>query len=148
MYGVGTSIETEEQWNTQRTSISRAFNKHFFEFVDDVISIYPENEVLRGARNSFEMFKKANPTSIIKVWYKYIYSPYKDEIAAGNLDYFFDKDYSADLQKGTVNNMQKILEKIDSIRNPIREMGDANREHSLKYITNLSKLALAYAPYI
>jgi hypothetical protein len=94
MYGLGTSVETEEQWNTQKTSISRAFNKHFFEFIDDVISIYPENEVLRGARNSFEMFKKANPTSIIKVWYKYIYAPYKDEIEAGNLDYFLDKDYS------------------------------------------------------
>jgi hypothetical protein len=144
MYG----LETTDQFESQKTSISRAFNRHFFEFLDDVISIYPENEVLRGARNSFEMFKKANPTSIIKVWYKYIYSPYKDEIEAGNLDYFLDKDYSVDLQKGTVNNMQKILDKIDSIRDPIREMGDTNRTHSLKYITNLSKLSLAYAPFI
>jgi len=144
MYG----LETEDQLATQKTSINRAFNRHFFEFLDDLIRIYPENEVLRGAKNSFEMFKKANPTSIVKVWYKYIYAPYKHEIEAGNLDYFLDKDYSADLQKGTVNNMQKILEKIDSIRDPIRAMGDANRAHSLKYITNLSKLALAYSPYI
>lgn len=144
MYG----LETTDQSTTQKTTISRAFNRHFFEFLDDVITIYPENEILRSAKNSFETFKKANPTSIIKAWYVYIYAPYKDEIEAGNIDYFLDKDYSADLQKGTVNNMQRILDKIDSIRDPIRIMGDVNRAHCLKYVTNLSKLSLAYAPYI
>jgi len=132
----------------EKVSITKAFNKHFFEFMDDLISIYPENEVFRGARNSFDMFKRANPTSIIKVWYIFIYTPYFEEIEKGNFDFFIEKDYSVDLKKATLNNMNRILDKIDSLREPIQNMGEKNKEHVVKYMSNLSKLSLAYSPYI
>ena len=108
-----------------KLSITKAFNKHFFEFMDDLISIYPdnpENAVLRGGRNSFDTFRRANPTSIIKVWYIFIYLPYHEEIEQGNFDFFISKDYSADLKKGVVNNMNRILDKIDNLREPIQNM--------------------------
>jgi len=141
-------LQRESTETLDKVTLTKAFNTHFFEFMDDLISIYPDNTVFRGARNSFDTFRRANPTSIIKVWYIFIYVPYHTEIEAGNFDFFIHKDYSADLQKGVVRNMNRILEKIDSLREPIQSMGETNKAHVAKYMNNLSKLSLAYAPYI
>lgn len=127
-----------------KTMVMRAFNKLFFDFLDDVISIYPDNNIMRSARKSFETFKTMNPTSIIKVWYSHVYVPYKAEIDAGNMDFFIHREYSQDLAKG-VDKPERILAMIDSIREPIANMGDANKEHAKKYTHHLSTLSVAYA---
>jgi len=120
----------------------RAFNTHFFDFMDDIISIYPENNEISSARVSFDTIKRANPTAIVKVWYLYVYSPYKEVIDQGNISFFFEKDYSGDL--ATLVNANEIMKIIDKIRKPIQGMDDANKEHTTKYIQNLSKLSVAY----
>jgi hypothetical protein len=120
----------------------KAFNKHFFEFLEELIKVFPENEDIESAKNTFYTFKSANPTSIIKVWYMYVYTPYHEQIDTGNIDFFAEKDYSADL--ADTKHYQKIMEVIDMIRDPFKNMGDVNKEHSVKYIQNLSKLSVAY----
>jgi hypothetical protein len=40
--------------------------------------------------------------------------------------------------------MSEILISIDKIRNPIKEMSDENKQHSLKYLKNLNKLSKMY----
>jgi hypothetical protein len=126
-----------------KTTILRAFNNHFFSFLDDIISIVKDNPDLPTSRNSFMMIKKANPTAIIKVWYIHIYTPYKHVIQSGNLGFFFDKDYSEDI--GHLANADSIMEIVDTLRKPIREMGEVNKMHSMKYIQNLTELARAYS---
>jgi hypothetical protein len=127
---------------TDKSSILRAFNTHLFDFMDDLISIFPNNNDLVLAKSSFDTIKKANPTAIIKAWLKFVYHPYKDVIDNGDISFFFDKDYSDDLS--TVSNANKILNIIDTLRTPIKEMGDTNKEHTTKYIQNLSKLSMMY----
>jgi hypothetical protein len=127
---------------SNKSSIMRAFNTHFFDFMDDIISIYPENNEISSARVSFDTIKRANPTAIVKVWYLYVYSPYKEVIDQGNISFFFEKDYSGDL--ATLVNANEIMKIIDKIRKPIQGMDDANKEHTTKYIQNLSKLSVAY----
>lgn len=130
---------------TDKTTITKAFNKHFFEFMDDMLSIYPDNKVLRGGRNSFDTFRRLNPTSIIKVWYTFIYLPYRNEIDQGNMDYFLDKDYSSDLNRAILHNKNKVLDQIDALREPIREMNEVSRQHTMRYLQNLCKLSQAYS---
>lgn len=127
---------------TDKSSILRAFNTHLFDFMDDLIGIFPNNNDLVLAKSSFDTIKKANPTAIIKAWLKFVYHPYKDVIDNGDISFFFDKDYSDDLS--TVSNANKILNIIDTLRSPIKEMGDTNKEHTIKYIQNLSKLSMMY----
>jgi hypothetical protein len=43
-------------------------------------------------------FKQMNPSILIKSWFKMVYTPYADVINAGDVNFFFDKDYSTDLQ--------------------------------------------------
>ncbi len=128
---------------SDKSIVLRGFNKHFFEFMDDLVKIFPDNETVLVARSTFETFKKANPTIIVKVWYQNVYVPYGEQIDAGNIDFFLEKDYRDDLN-ASATNVDKVLEMVNSVRAPLRAMDAGNRAHATKYIQNLSKLAKAY----
>ena len=40
---------------------------------------------------------------------------------------------------------ENVLQGIDSIRTPIKEMSDHNKKQSIEYIKNLCKLSAAYS---
>lgn len=134
--------QTQSSPSLDKTTIMKTFNKHFFDFMDDVITIFPENMDLETARNSFETFKKANPTTLIKVWHKYVYTQYHDYIEQGDISYFLDKDYSNDVRN--VSNQSKTLDAINRLRDPLKNMGEKNKAHAVKYIQNLCKLCHMY----
>ena len=125
-----------------KATVSKAFNKHFFDFLDDILNIFPGKEEIVYAKKTFETIKKLNTTAIIKVWYPQVYSPYKEYIDVGNIDYFINKDYSQEFSG--VNKGCDIIKMIDNIRKPISEMDDQNKQHCAKYIQNLSKLSTLY----
>ena len=127
---------------TDKTVVLRAFNKHLFDFLDDVIGIFPENMDIKASKTSFEFYKKANPTLLVKIWYSYIYQPYAEIIDSGDLEFFINKDYSEDLSY--LPNSKDILKSIEGLRDQIKEMSDVNRAHSLEYIQNLCKLSNMY----
>jgi hypothetical protein len=127
---------------TDKTTVLRAFNAHLFEFLNDIISILPDNVGLVTTKNSFEMYKKANPTLLIKIWYSYVYLPYAKIIDEGNLDFFIEKDYTSELSG--LANAGNVSNAIDVLRGQIREMSETNRTHSLEYIQNLCKLSNMY----
>ena len=127
---------------TDKSTVLRAFNKHFFEFLDDIITILPGEKEVAKAKVSFENIKKMNPTIICKTWYQVVYAPYKEVIDRGDITFFFEKDYSGDLNN--VPNAAEIMGIIDQIRMPIKSMDEVNRSHSTKYIQNLSKLSTVY----
>jgi hypothetical protein len=126
-----------------KTTLLRAFNTHLMEFLDDIITILPDNMGLVTTKNSFEMYKKANPTLLIKIWYSYVYLPYAEIIEKGDLDFFINKDYSEDLSY--LQNSGAVLNAIDTLRSQIRDMSETNRNHSLEYIRNLCKLSNMYS---
>jgi hypothetical protein len=125
-----------------KSTILKSFNTLFFSFLDEIILIFPENQDIKAARSSFDTIRRANPTSIAKAWYLYVYKPYESVIESGNISFFFDKDYSTDLQ--TLSNSSIIMETIDKMRDPIKNMGPENLAHSTKYIQNLCKLSTIY----
>ena len=126
-----------------KPTLSRAFNQHFIDFVDDIIRIYPDNRDVLKLKTSFETVKKANPSLAVKAWYQKVYTPYSQFINNGDINFFFDKDYSQDLK--TVSNGGEIMKMIDQIREPVRTMNDENKDHCMKYIKNLSKISVAYS---
>jgi hypothetical protein len=75
-----------------KSTVLKAFNTHFFEFVDDVVSIFPDRHELATTRKTFDMIRHANPTAILKVWHAQVYLPYREPIEHGNLDFFFTKN--------------------------------------------------------
>jgi len=127
-----------------KKTIMRAFNTLFVEFMADVTRVYPDNQEIKYASTTFDTVKHANPSILIKVWFSHVYTPYRDVIDAGNISFFFDKNYSEDLSE-MGQNSKPILDMIDKIRGPIKEMTADNQAHVAEYIRNLSKLSQVYA---
>jgi len=127
---------------TSQSSILTAFNEHFVEFISDIQAVFPEDVDILSAKNSLLMIKKANPKIIIKIWKTHIVDKYIDKIEKGDISFFIDKDYSEDLSATYFSN--KIMEGIDRLRNPIREMTSENQQKTMKYIQNLTKLSTLY----
>jgi len=123
-------------------SILAAFNDHFTEFVNDIHCVFPEDNDILLAKNSFSTIRRLNPRMIIKIWNSYIANKYRDQIEAGNIEFFISKDYSKDLVN--TGNSSKIVEAIDRLRNPIKSMNPEDQAKTMKYIQNLSKLATLY----
>ena len=129
-----------------KSTLLKGFTNLFFEFLDDILTVFPENKEIKYAKNSFDMMRKANPIILIRAWYRRVYTPYKDQIDAGDITFFFEKDYNTDLNK--VQGSEEIMKMIDKIRKPLQDMGDANKEHSAIYIQKLSKISFLYKDFL
>jgi hypothetical protein len=54
----------------------RGFNDLFFKFMEDIIRMFSHDQDFIVAKTTFETLKKANPSSLIKAWYKFITIPF------------------------------------------------------------------------
>jgi hypothetical protein len=57
----------------------RGFNDLFFKFMDDIIQMFSNDNEFIVAKTTFETLKRANPSSLVKAWYKYITLPFITE---------------------------------------------------------------------
>lgn len=121
------------------SNILTAFNDHFLEFLNDVQSVFPEDADILTAKNALTAIRKANPKMIVKIWRAFIAEKYRDQILAGDIGFFIDKDYGSDVS--SAQNSDKIMESINRLREPIRNMGPDNQAKVMKYIQNLTKLS-------
>ena len=122
------------------SNILSAFNDHFVEFISDIQLVFPDDVDLLTAKNSLMMVRKANPKMIIKIWKTHIVDKYAKQIENGDLTFFMEKDYSND-----ISGNEKIMEGINRMREPIKNMSKDNQDKSIKYIQNLTKLCLIYS---
>ncbi len=128
---------------SDKSTLSRAFNTLFIDFLGDIISIYPENKDIAKAKTQFETVKKMNPSLIIRMWNPLVYTPYKDVIDQGNIEFFFNKNYNDDVKD--IPNSDEILKLIDKVRGPISTMNKTNQDICADYVQKLSKLSSVYS---
>jgi len=121
------------------SNILTAFNDHFIDFVNDIHCVFPDDVDILTTKNALTAIRKANPKMIVKIWNAFIVSKYTEEIESGNLDFFINKDYSQDISNAS--NSDKIMESIDRLRQPVKNMGPENQAKVMKYIQNLTKLS-------
>ena len=125
-----------------KSEILSAFNTHLSEFFNDIIAVFPENMDIRAAYTSLNAMRKVNPKLIIAVWKECIADNYNEEIKKGNIDFFINKNYNSDFED--TNNSKYILERIDTLREPIKKLGSNNLDKTIKYIQNLTKISNLY----
>ena len=116
---------------SDKSKLLKAFNTYFFEFIDYIIKILPDNVDVLSSKTLFEITKKGNPTLLAKLWQQYVFIPYSQELARGNLNYFIEKDYSQDVVN--LNNSKDVLKNIDNLRQEIRTMEVDDKKECLKY---------------
>jgi hypothetical protein len=120
-------------------NILAAFNDHFVDFVTDIHNVFPDDVDVLTAKNSLLTIRKLNPKMIVKIWNTFIVGKYKKEIEEGDLSFFIDKDYADDVS--SVQNSDKIVDSINRLRNPVKQMSIQNQTKVMKYIQNLTKLS-------
>jgi len=120
-------------------NILTAFNDHFMEFVNDIQSVFPDDVDILTAKNALLSIRKANPKMIVKIWKVFIADKYKKQIENGDISFFTDKDYTDDVSNSQYSD--KIIESIDRLRTPIKNMTQENQAKTMKYIQNLTKLS-------
>jgi len=118
------------------------FNSHFIDFIQDIEKVFPEDVDIKTAKTSVMFLQKNNPKLLIKLWKKHVNAKYQTEIEAGNIDFFLTKNYSGDLTKA--QNSEQINEIIERLRGPISLMSEENKQKTIKYIQNLTKLTNLY----
>jgi hypothetical protein len=122
------------------SNLLTVFNDHFVEFLNDVHSVFPNDADVLTAKNALMAIRKANPKMLVKIWLQFVVIPYRTQIENGDIHFFIDKDYSQDVS-GT-DNADKIMQSIDRLRNPVKMMNANDQAKTMKYLQNLSKLAL------
>ena len=128
-----------------KSTVCKAFNKHFFDFIEDLLVIFPNSKEIMFAKSSFSTVNRFNVSLLIKQWYNNVYLPYGEQIAKNDIEFFLQKDYSADLKKNKdAKQSDEIIKMIENIRQPIATTDEINKQHSLKYLQNLNKLSAAY----
>jgi hypothetical protein len=125
-----------------KSDILTGFNNHIAEFFNDVSTIFPDDNDIKLAKTSLSTIRRMNPRLTISGWKENISDKYLSEIEAGNLDFFINRDYKEDLKN--TDNSSSILDKIDILREPIKQMGEENKQKTIVYIQNLTKLCNLY----
>lgn len=127
---------------SDKSQYLKAFNEHFIQFVMDIHKVFPGDDDILYSLNALKEIRKMNPKLIMMIFNDYVAKNYKDEIMAGNIDFFLNKDYSDDIKY--MKNANSIVEKINKLRVPISKMNDDNKDKTLKYLQNLIKLCDYY----
>jgi len=122
-----------------KSFIVKGFNKHFDEFIEDVQSVFPEDDEVKTMKNILYVFKKTNPKLVLEYWNTCIRLPYQEPIENGDISFFINKDYSAD-----VTMTDSISSFIERLRGYVKNMSEENQQKSMKYIQNLCNLTKLY----
>ena len=123
-----------------KSSLLKVFNTHLLEFIDDVISIFPDNLDLKTGKTFIEGLKKVNPKALIQVWKSSIVNPYRNFILQGDQAFFLNKDYTNDLPTDS----GKALEILDQVRTSLKNSSIENKKKAMKYVQNLTKISELY----
>jgi hypothetical protein len=122
---------------SDKSIVLKAFMNQFTDFVEDVQSVFPDNADIDSAKTALFLLKKTNPRILLNTWITFIAEPYGAQIEQGDIGFFLEKDYTQDLEY--MGNA--VMQKVDTFRKPVREMGPENQAKTMKYIQNLTKLA-------
>ena len=121
----------------EKNHILSIFNKQFKEFVEDISRVFPTNSDISAFKTIIGQLLTITPKIIIKTFKKHVADKYQAEIEAGDINFFINKDYNGDLANSGNNT---ILEKIDCLRGPVKEMNPAEQAKVIKYLQNMAKL--------
>ncbi len=127
---------------TNKSEILSGFNNHLDELLTNLIEIFPKEHDLKAAAITLGTLRKANPKLILPIWERVILNKYEDNIMAGNVKYFLEKDFTDEAKYS--GNEKYVLEKIEIVKKTISVLDDENLEKVIKYLQNLTKLCKLY----
>ena len=134
-----THVSTADK-SIDKSVIIKGFNQHFEEFIEDIQSVFPDDDEVKTMKNLLYIIKKTNPRLILETWNSYITIPYKEPIEKSDISFFINKDYR-ELNIVITDNISKFIERL---RGYVRNMTEQNQQKSMQYVRNLCNLTKLY----
>jgi hypothetical protein len=126
-----------------KNQVIEAFNNHFIEFISDVERVFPNDTDITLARKTMSKTFVLLPKLLIRMFHEYFVLVYSKEIDAGDLNFFVENDYRN--KHGYKEDEEAwVLEKIDCLRGPVRNMTEEEKLKVIRYLQNLKKLSELY----
>ena len=126
-----------------KNQVIEAFNNHFMEFIKDVERVFPHDTDIISTRKSLSKTLVVMPKILIRIFNDSFVTLYSNEIDRGDLEFFINNDYKT--RHGYKEKDDPwALEKIDTLREPVRNMSDQDKLQVIKYLQNLKKLSDLY----
>lgn len=119
-----------------------AFNNHLTELFEALIEMFPNDQTLKLANTGILTLRRANPKIVLPIWKTYILDKYEENIMLGNINYFLEKDWTKDFQEES--SVKLVLEKINVIKQTIKNLSDDDLQKTILYLQNLTKLCKLY----
>jgi len=127
---------------SQKVTLMRAFNKCFYDFMDDIMTVFEDKSVFVQAKKNGEIILSANPSILIRSWYIHLYSKYAAVIDAGDTDFFLEKDYSEDINQ--FDNSEHIMKIVNTFRTPLKQLSEDNKKMAMEHIQIMSRISAKY----
>jgi len=119
------------------------FNKHFMEFIIDIERVFPNDSDILSVRKTLSKSLFIMPKTLIRMFNDYFVAMYSTEIDSGDLTFFIENDYRSKHGYKKTDDVW-IIDKIDILREPVRNMSQEDKEKVIQYLKNLKKLSDLY----
>jgi hypothetical protein len=124
-----------------KSQILSAFNDHFMQFIKDIQIVFPDNSDIAAVSIALSKLRKANPRLLLTSFKEQFVIKYRKQIEIGDINFFINNDYKNDLTTIGIGSTNQLLEKIDCLRGPVRDMNKDDQNKVIKYMQNLLKLS-------
>ena len=135
------NYNTDKMESEAQKSLKEVFCNQLLEFMDDILTIFPNNLDLRTGKTFIVGLTKVSKKKLIGIWKTSVVDIYEEAIMKGDKEYFINKDYSDDLGEGGTDRMMSVIE---DVRVLIRNTSDENKDKAIKYLQNLTKICKLY----
>lgn len=126
--------------NTKNLSIRKAFNQHLLDFLEDVLTVLPNNKNIKLALESVRVLGKTKPKYIIENW-KYYYNIHKQDIKQKGILFYTEYDPETDIKNESYMFMKDI---ISNVKESFIELSENDKDKTYRYIVNLNKMVELY----
>lgn len=126
--------------NTKNLSIRKAFNQHLLDFLEDILTVLPNNKNIKLALESVRMLGKTKPKYIIENW-KYYYNIHKEDIKQKGILFYTEYDPESDIKNKSFMFMKDI---ISNVKESFIELSENDKDKTYRYIVNLNKMVELY----
>lgn len=129
--------------NEEKNELLETFNNHFCECVGYVHNIFPQDITINTMLKSVNMLLMISKKKIIRFFKSNIVDIYSKQIETGDMTFFINKDYKADVSV-VVDNNDFIINHINYIKSLVVGMNEEQQKNIMKYFKNLVVLCKLY----
>ena len=111
-------------------------------FIELLCNLLPGSKEIQQNKTYFLTTKKVNPRAVLLSWKTDIADHFKEPIENSDLSFFVTHDYRNDSYFKEYSSF--IVTMFENMKSNINKLDEANKETTMNYIQNLSKISNLY----